>query len=915
MLTDWIRPLLNFTSQHGRRAHAVNGRAHVELRALSAGEHEALRTRLAADLCLREGVLRVDVNAVVGRVIVAFDEARCELHDIVRIVDRAERDLGLDAAPFPLERPEHPGDLEPLVRCAIELGGDAVGLGMAVVGKLVRLPTLPIELDAMAVLSLFDAPRLRTAAESYLGRQTTAFALTMANAITQGLAQSTVGLAVDLSYHGLVFGERLARRRAWAEREAELCADRPDVAPLAGVESRPAPLPDGPIERYADAAVLAAGGAFAVAVGLTGSVVAATGPLLSGIPKPARLGREAFASALALVLARRGANAVLRIRPYDRRSRTAISSTARSSARCGESRSSFAARLSGGCACIEPHRLQVLRQDAEDVPGFAVDTARAPQNPLDLAEHREDRALGFGVVAQRDARAHASDQIGSVGLLDRPAGPSRLEPEPAERRRELRLEVAGLLFGEPVAKLLEHRHDGPLGALLVAREAPGDIGEHRRVVHRVPPGMVATAASYASVMAARRRTASAAKSAPTVSMEPNSEERANAQVRPAVVASRSVRLPPLPHSHRREGMLGRAGTSAWQQNCDVGRQAGHAMGSSIRLVHDEVMRAMVLDAPRTPLRIDRRDVPMPADGQVLLRTEACAVCRTDLHVVDGELPRPALPLVPGHEIVGTVLAVGRGVDTVAPGAVVGVPWLGWTCGECGFCRSGRENLCPRARFTGYDLDGGYADHVVADHRYCFPIPGDYTAVHAAPLLCAGLIGHRSLRMAGDPRRLGIYGFGAAAHIVAQVARWEGRALYAFVRPGDRAAKDFARSLGAVWAGDATEAPPEPLDAAIIFAPAGELVPAALRAVQPGGTVVCGGIHMSDVPSFPYALLWGERTVRSVANLTRADATEFLALAPRVPVTTAIERYPLEDANRALDDLRAGRVHGAAVLVP
>ncbi len=327
------------------------------------------------------------------------------------------------------------------------------------------------------------------------------------------------------------------------------------------------------------------------------------------------------------------------------------------------------------------------------------------------------------------------------------------------------------------------------------------------------------------------------------------------------------------------------------------------------------MRAMVLDAPHTPLRLVGRPSPVPEPQQVLLRTLACAVCRTDLHVVDGELPHPALPLVPGHEIVGRVIGVGTEVEGIAPGDVVGVPWLGWTCGSCAFCRSGRENLCPRARFTGYDLDGGYADKVVADHRFCFRIPDGYEPAAAAPLLCAGLIGYRSLRMAGDARTLGIYGFGAAAHIVAQVARFEGRRLYAFVRPGDDAAKAFARSLGAVWAGDAGDMPPEPLDAAIIFAPAGELVPAALRAVQPGGTVVCGGIHMSDIPSFPYDLLWGERTVRSVANLTRADATEFLALAPRIPIETSVQPYALTDANQALDDLRAGRVQGAAVLVP
>ena len=327
------------------------------------------------------------------------------------------------------------------------------------------------------------------------------------------------------------------------------------------------------------------------------------------------------------------------------------------------------------------------------------------------------------------------------------------------------------------------------------------------------------------------------------------------------------------------------------------------------------MRAMVLEAPGRPLRMVERSTPVPAAGQVLLRVLACAVCRTDLHVIDGELPDPAVPLVPGHEIVGTVVAAAADVRGMAPGHVVGVPWLGHTCGTCAFCASGRENLCPHARFTGYQLDGGYAEYVVADHRFCFPIPAGYAAPQAAPLLCAGLIGYRSLRMAGDARRLGIYGFGAAAHIVAQVARHQGRELYAFVRPGDDAARTFALGLGAVWAGDAGAPPPVPLDAAIIFAPAGELVPAALAAVAPGGTVVCGGIHMTDVPSFPYRLLWGERTLRSVANLTRADAREFLALAPAVPVTTHVQPYPLADANRALADLRAGRVTGAAVLVP
>jgi propanol-preferring alcohol dehydrogenase len=323
---------------------------------------------------------------------------------------------------------------------------------------------------------------------------------------------------------------------------------------------------------------------------------------------------------------------------------------------------------------------------------------------------------------------------------------------------------------------------------------------------------------------------------------------------------------------------------------------------------------MLLDAPRSPLRAADVADPRPGPDDLLLRVEACAVCRTDLHVVDGELPDPKLPLVPGHEIVGTVVAAGARAE-IAPGTRVGVPWLGWTCGRCAFCTSGRENLCADARFTGYQLDGGYAELVRADHRFCFPIPAAYTPEHAAPLLCAGLIGHRCLAMTGDPRRLGLYGFGAAAHIVTQVARHQGRDVFAFVRPGDDDAKRFARDLGVVWAGDATETPPVELDAAIIFAPVGALVPAALRAVARGGVVVCGGIHMSDVPSFPYRLLWGERVLRSVANLTRRDAETFLAVAPRVPVRTEVQTYPLDAANTALDDLREGRVRGAAVLIP
>jgi propanol-preferring alcohol dehydrogenase len=324
---------------------------------------------------------------------------------------------------------------------------------------------------------------------------------------------------------------------------------------------------------------------------------------------------------------------------------------------------------------------------------------------------------------------------------------------------------------------------------------------------------------------------------------------------------------------------------------------------------------MLLDAPGRPLRDATLPVPEPGAGQVLLRVRACAVCRTDLHVVDGELPDPKLPLVPGHEIVGEVVAAGPGAERFPLGTRVGVPWLGWTCGACAYCRAGRENLCDRARFTGYHLDGGYAEYAAADERFCFPLPDAYDDVHAAPLLCAGLIGHRALRAAGDARVLGLYGFGAAAHVVAQVARHEGRRVFAFTRAGDAEGQRFARSLGAEWAGASDEAPPEPLDAAILFAPVGALVPAALRATAKGGTVVCAGIHMSDVPSFPYEILWGERVVRSVANLTRRDGEEFLALAPRVPVRTEVAPYALGDANAALDDLRRGRVVGAAVLRP
>lgn len=325
------------------------------------------------------------------------------------------------------------------------------------------------------------------------------------------------------------------------------------------------------------------------------------------------------------------------------------------------------------------------------------------------------------------------------------------------------------------------------------------------------------------------------------------------------------------------------------------------------------MKAMVLVEHGRPLVLEERPTPRPGPGQVLIRVRACAVCRTDLHVVDGELPDIRTPIVPGHEIVGEVAALGKGVD-MELGARVGVPWLGHTCGHCSYCQSGSENLCGEARFTGYQIDGGFAELTVADHQYCFPIDPSYPDVDAAPLLCAGLIGYRSLSMAGEGRRLGIYGFGAAAHIVAQVAAWQGREIFAFTRPGDEAAREFARKLGAIWAGDSTETAPAELDAAIIFAPVGELVPAALRAVRAGGVVVCGGIHMSDIPSFPYSILWEERVLRSVANLTRRDAREFLALAPRVPVRTHTVTYALERANEALEDLRHGRLSGAAVLV-
>ena len=323
---------------------------------------------------------------------------------------------------------------------------------------------------------------------------------------------------------------------------------------------------------------------------------------------------------------------------------------------------------------------------------------------------------------------------------------------------------------------------------------------------------------------------------------------------------------------------------------------------------------MVLDAPRTRLRLAELPDPEPGPGELLIRVHVCGVCRTDLHVVDGELTEPKLPLVPGHQIVGEVEAAGAETERFAAGDRVGVPWLGWTCGECRYCRSGRENLCGRARFTGYDIDGGFAELTTADERFAFPIPESYPDEQAAPLLCAGLIGHRALRMAGAAERLGLYGFGSAAHIVCQLARHEGRRVFAFVRAGDEPAAAFARELGAEWAGDALGAPPEELDAAIIFAPAGELVPAALGATAKGGTVVCAGIHMSDIPSFPYELLWGERVLRSVANLTREDGERFMELAPRIPVRTEVEPYPLERAPDALDRLRSGAVRGAAVIV-
>ena len=326
------------------------------------------------------------------------------------------------------------------------------------------------------------------------------------------------------------------------------------------------------------------------------------------------------------------------------------------------------------------------------------------------------------------------------------------------------------------------------------------------------------------------------------------------------------------------------------------------------------MRVMIFEKPGKDLSLREMDLPEPGAEQVLLRVHACAVCRTDLHIIDGELSDPKIPLIPGHEIVGTVAAVGAAVTRFKVGDRLGVPWLGWTCGECSFCREGQENLCDRAKFTGYTLDGGYAEYAVADQRFCFPIPEEYSDIEAAPLLCAGLIGYRSLIKAGNGSRLGIYGFGAAAHIVAQVANYQKREIYAFTRPGDSEAQQFALSLGAVWAGSSDELPPVKLDAAIIFAPVGALITQALKAVRKGGTVVSGGIHMSDIPSFPYALLWEERSICSVANLTRRDGAEFMQLAPKVPVRTQVETFALAEANEALQRLRSGRIHGAAVLV-
>ncbi|MCL4500074.1 MAG: zinc-dependent alcohol dehydrogenase family protein [Chloroflexi bacterium] len=326
------------------------------------------------------------------------------------------------------------------------------------------------------------------------------------------------------------------------------------------------------------------------------------------------------------------------------------------------------------------------------------------------------------------------------------------------------------------------------------------------------------------------------------------------------------------------------------------------------------MLAMVLEKQGMSLAAREVPTPEPGPGQIRVRVHACGVCRTDLHIVDGELPDPMLPIIPGHEIVGSVDKLGEGVERFDVGDRVGIPWLGWTCGACHYCKTGQENLCDNARFTGYTINGGYAEYTVADQRYCFLVPNGYPDIQAAPLLCAGLIGYRSLRMAGDAQRLGLYGFGASAHIIAQVAVYQGRTIYAFTKPGDTAGQQFARSLGAAWAGGSDEQPPTDMDAAIIFAPVGALVPASLRAVVKGGSVICAGIHMSDIPSFPYHILWGERVIKSVANLTRQDGDELLSIAPKVPVKTHVEAYPLTQANEALAAVRDGSLTGAAVLV-
>ncbi len=327
------------------------------------------------------------------------------------------------------------------------------------------------------------------------------------------------------------------------------------------------------------------------------------------------------------------------------------------------------------------------------------------------------------------------------------------------------------------------------------------------------------------------------------------------------------------------------------------------------------MRAMVLEKPGKPLQLVQRPIPRPKAGQVLLKVKACGVCRTDLHVADGDLPMTRLPIIPGHEVVGEVVALGEGVNQFHAGQRIGVPWLGHTCGHCRYCEMGRENLCNHPEFTGCTIDGGYAEYTIADAKYCFPLPDNYDDLHAAPLLCAGLIGYRSYAMAGDAQKIGLYGFGAAAHIIAQVAVHHGREIYAFTRPGDEEAKTFACGLGAVWAGDSDHLPPEELDAAILYAPVGSLIPAALRAVRKGGQVICAGIHMSDIPSFPYSILWGERSICSVANLTRRDGEEFLEIAGKMQIQTEVHPYPLAQANQALEDLRLGRFQGAAVLVP